>query len=358
MHSNFGRPSGGDNDSDSFAGAIPSAGAPGAARRRLAKKCIGIACAVAVTAFAGAAHAQAYPSKPIRVISTFPAGLGPDTTMRILAEKLTKQLGQPVVIDSRPGGNGFIATSALKQSAPDGYTLLLLSNAHTSINPYLFKNVPYNVEADFDPISTIYRAPFFIATAANGPYQTLKQLITAAKSAPNKVSYGMAYAGSPTHLGAATFEHLTQSKMLAVPFKDAGQLNTSVANGEVDFTILTLGSINALVKGGKLKILAIAEPNRLKTEPTVPTVEEAGGPKGLTIESWVGLVAPHGTPPEVVRKLNEEIGKALATPDLMERYTVGGVVASGATPAEMTKLIQHDNKVNADLIKLIGMKVE
>lgn len=314
--------------------------------------------AIILVASAASVQAQSFPSKPIRVISAFPAGLGPDTTMRILAEKLTKQLGQPVVIDSRPGGNGFIATNALKQSAPDGYTLLLLSNAHTSINPYLFKNVPYNVEADFDPVSTIYRAPFFIVSGANGPYQTLAQLITAAKTAPDKVSYGIPYAGSPPHLGAATFEHLTQSKMLAVPFKDGGQLGTSVASGEVDFTILTLGSINALVKAGKLKMLAIAAPTRLKTEAGVPTVEEAGGPKGLTIDSWVGLVAPHGTPPDVIRKLNEEIGRALATPDLVERYTVGGVVASGATPAEMAKIIQQDGKVNADLIKLIGMKVE
>ena len=123
-------------------------------------------------------------------------------------------------------------------------------------------------------------------------------------------------------------------------------------------TIQSLGSINALLKAGKLKMLAVAAPTRLKTEAGVPTVEEAGGPKGLTIDSWVGLVAPHGTPPDVIRKLNEEIGRALATPDLVERYTVGGVVASGTTPAEMAKIIQQDGKVNAELIKLIGMKVE
>ncbi|UUZ71159.1 tripartite tricarboxylate transporter substrate binding protein [Polaromonas sp. P1(28)-8] len=303
------------------------------------------------------AHAQAFPSKPIRVISAFAAGMGPDVAMRSLADKMSRQLGQPVGIEPRPGGNGFIATNALKQSPADGYTLLLVSNAHLSLNPHLFREVPYNVETDFDPVSTIYHAPFFIATSATSPYQNLAQLLAAAKSEPNRVTYSIPYIGSPPHLGGAFFEHLTGTKILAIPYKDV-QVTSSVAAGEIDFTMATLGSFNALLKGGRLKLLAIAQPARLKSEPNVPTVEEAGGPKGLTVESWVGLVAPRGTPPDIVRRLQEEMSRALVAPDLVERYHDAGLVAKSATPAEMASLIRTDGKFYSKLIKQIGMTVE
>jgi tripartite-type tricarboxylate transporter receptor subunit TctC len=312
----------------------------------------------ALTAGIGPVNAQSYPSKPIRVISPFPAGLSPDLAMRLLGDRLSKRLGQQIFIDARPGGNGFIAINGFKQAPADGYTLLLISNAHLTMNPYLFKKLPYDVERDFEPVATIYRAPFFIAAAAGGPYQNIGQLVSQAKVAPDRVTYSMPYIGSPPHFGGAALAQLSGTKIMAVPYKDGGQIGIAAATGEVDFTVLTLGSLNPLVKAGKLKLLAVATPVRSSVAPNVPTVEEAGGPKGLTIESWVGLVAARGTPPNIVRRLNEEIAKALAEPDLASHYLADGVTATAMTPTEMAKMIQADLKINAALLPQLGMQAE
>ena len=316
--------------------------------------------ALALLAAASAARAQAlpYPSKPIRVVSAFPTGFSPDLAMRILAEKLARRLGQQVVVDPRPGGNGFIAVAALKQAPADGYTLLLVSNAHLALNPHLFKTLPYDAERDFEPVSTIYRAPFFVATSATGPYQNVGQVIDAAKKAPERVTYAIPYTGSPPHFGGAALAHLSGTRMTAVPYKDGGQLTIGVATGEVDITLLSMGSLNPLLKAGRLKVLAVAAPTRSRIDPNVPTVEESGGPKGVTVESWVGLVAPRGTPPEIVRRLADEIARAVAEPDLAAQYLADGVTATAMTPAEMARTIRADSKATAGLVALFGMQAE
>lgn len=319
-----------------------------------------MACSIAglLAAAAGQVAAQAYPIKPIRVISPYPAGLSPDLAMRILADKLSRRLGQQVFIDSRPGGNGFIAINGFKQAPADGHTLLLVSNAHLTMNPYLFKKLPYDPEKDFAAISTIYRAPFFIATSAAGPYQGMGQIVKKAGAAPGTVTYSVPYIGSPPHFGGALLAHLSNTKMTAIPYKDGGQLGIAASTGEVDFTVLTLGSLNPLVKAGKLKIVAVAEPSRSSVAPNVPTVEEAGGPKGVTVESWVGLVALRGTPSEVVQKLNAEITRAMREPDLISHYAEDGIAATAMTPAAMTQMIRDDLKTNAKLLPQIGMQAE
>ena len=317
--------------------------------------------ALAGAALAGAATgvlAQGYPAKPIRIISAFPTGISPDTAMRIAADKLTGQFKQGVIVEPRPGGNGFIAIGAAKQAPADGHTLLLISNAHAAINPNLFASVPYDMEADFVPVSTIYRAPFFLAVSANGPFQTLPQLIAAAKASPERITYSTPYVGSPPHLAGATLAHLTDTSMLAVHFKEGAQIYSSVANGDVHFTIATLGTLAPLARAGKLKILAIAAPARIPSEPGIPTVAEAGGPRDLHVESWLGLVAPRGTPSEIVRRLNESLVKALAEPDVAERFRGQGLVPTSAAPEEMARLIREDGKRTRDLIKRIGIKAE
>ncbi|RJP68426.1 MAG: tripartite tricarboxylate transporter substrate binding protein [Comamonadaceae bacterium] len=306
---------------------------------------------------AGRALAQGATSKPIRIISAYGAGLGPDGTVRMLAEKLSSQTGQPVVVDARPGGNGLVAINALKQAPADGYTLLFVSNAHLTINPHLFSSPTYKVDAFLEPVSTTYRAPFYIAVAAGSPFRSLAQMVAQAKADPGRLMYSVPYIGSPPHLGGALLEHLTGTKMLAIPYKDA-QLMTSVMTGEVDFTIGTLGSLAPLVKGGKLRLLAIAQPTRSRVEPDVPTAEESGGPKELVVQSWVGLVALKGAPADVLRRVNEEVRRALASPEITERYVAAGYSPAGSTPAEFAQLIKQDDKFYADLIKRIGMKTE
>lgn len=304
------------------------------------------------------AGAQGFPNKPVRIISVYPTGISPDIATRVVADKLSRAWNQPVVVESRPGANGFIAINAARQAPADGYTLLLVGNAHMAINPYLFKSVPYDVETDFAPISTLYRAPFFLVVSATGPFKTVQDLIAAARAKPEQVTYSTPYVGSPPHLGGAALAHLTDTKMLAVHYKEGAQLYTSIANGDISFSIGTIGSITPLVKAGKLKILAIAAQLRLAIEPNVPTIEEAGGPKGLVVESWIGLVAMRGTPPEIVRRISEDMEKVMAEPEVKERLRNDGMVATAITRGDLSQLIRSDGKAYSELIKRIGLKAE
>ena len=306
---------------------------------------------------AGHSLAQGTLAKPVRIVSPYGAGLGPDGTMRLLAEKLSSQTGRQVVVDSRPGGNGLVAVNVLKQAPADGSTLLFVSNAHLTINPHLFSSSAYKLEGVLEPVSTTYRAPFYVAVGTGSPYKSLAQMVAQAKATPGRLSYSVPYIGSPPHLGGALLEHLTGTQMIPIPYKDA-QLMTAVATGEVDFTIATLGSLAPLVKGGRLRLLAIAQPIRSRAEPDVPTAAESGGPKDLVVQSWVGLVALKGTPADVLRRVSEEVRRALASPEIIERYAAAGYSPAGSTPAEFAQLIKQDDKFYAGLIKRIGMKTE
>ena len=315
-----------------------------------------LTCALVLAATG--APAQGYPSKPIRIVSVFPTGISPDTAMRIAADKLTGYFRQGVIVEPRPGGNGFIAIGAAKQAPGDGYTLLLLSNANAAINPNLFAAVPYDMEADFVPVSTIYRAPFFLAVSASGPYQTVPQLIAAAKANPDRITYSTPYIGSPPHLGGASLAHLIDARMVAVHYKDGPQIYSSIASGDISFSLGTLGSVAPLTKAGKLKVLAVAAPARFPGEPGIPTIGEAGGPKDLDVESWVGVVAPRGTPPEVARRISESLARALAEPDVVERYRGLGLIPTASTPEQMAQLIREDSRRYRELVKLTGIKAE
>ena len=318
----------------------------------------GALLALALVQAAPHAAAQDFPRKPMRIISVFPSGLSPDVAMRIVADKLAQQLGQPVIVEPRPGANGFIAIGALKKAAPDGHELLLLSLAHLALNPNLLKNIPYDPENDFVPVSPIYRAPFFIVVSATGPYRTFQDLIAAATANPQRITYGTPYVGSPPHLGGAMLAYLTGTQMQAVQFKENTQINTALVNGDIGFFVTTTGSVASLVRAGRLKILAIAAPARLASEPDVPTVKELGGPEGYEVDSWIGLVALRGTPPDVVRRINADLAKVLAEPDVKERFKGLGVEPISNTPAEMAGMIHAELKRYGDLIKRIGLTAE
>ena len=240
--------------------------------------------------------AQTFPSKVVKITAPYAAGAGPAIFTRIMADKLSKAWSQPVIVDPRPGGSGFIAIEAVKNATPDGHELLVSSNSHVAINPALYKKLPYDPDKDFVPVAMFYRTPFFIIVSSNGPYQTVPALIAAAKASPGTVSYGSSYVGSPSHLGSAQFEYLTGTKMIHVPFRDQSQMYVGIANGDVGWAFSTLGSALPLIQAGRIKIIAIAAKQRLKTLPDVPTVAEAGGPAGLEVDSWLALMAPRGTP--------------------------------------------------------------
>ena len=307
---------------------------------------------------ASGAFAQAYPSKPVKIVSPYPSGLTPDIAARAIADRLGRTWGQPVIVEPRPGANGFLAIGQVKKSAPDGYELLLAGQAHLSINPRLFKSVPYDPEKDFAPLSLIYRTVFFMGVAASGPYKNVADLIAAAKTSQKKLSYSSPYVGSPPHLGAALFAYLTGTEMVHVPFKETAQIYIAVANGDTDWVLSSSGSFQALVRAGKIKLIAIAAKSRDPEYPDIPTVEEAGGPKGYEVDTWVSLVAPAGTPPELVRRLSGDIAVALGDADVRSRFKGTGADAASTTPAELAALVRRDLAAYGEIVKRTGVTAE
>ena len=312
----------------------------------------------AALAAASPAFPQAFPSKPVRIISPYPTGITPDIAARALADRLGKTWNQPVIVEPRPGANGFIAIGAAKKAEPDGHQLLLAGQAHLSINPNLFPKAPYDAEKDFVPLSQIYRTPFFVAVATDGPYKSVPELIAGAKASQKKLSYSSPYVGSPPHLGGALFAFLTGTEMVHVPFKDGAQIYISVANGDVDWALGSIGSVLPLMKAGKLKLIALAQKSRLPDYPDVPTVAEAGGPAGYEVDTWVSLVAPRGTPPEIARRISGDIAAALADAAVRERFKGIGVDPVPSSPAQLAELIRADTKVYGEIVKRAGVKAE
>ena len=311
-----------------------------------------------LAAASSGASAQGFPSKPVRIVSPYPSGLTPDIAARAIADRLSKTWGQPVIVEPRPGANGFLAIGQSKKAAPDGHELLLAGQAHLAINPRLFASVPYDPEKDFVPLSLIYRTPFFVAVSTAGPYRSIPDLIAAAKASQKKLSYSSPYVGSPPHLGGALFAFLTGTQMLHVPFKDGAQIYISVANGDVDWALGSIGSTLPLTKAGKIKLLAVATKSRLPDYPDVPTVAEAGGPAGYEVDTWVSLVAPRGTPPELARRISSDIAAALADGAVRERYRGIGVDPVSNTPAQLAELVRTDLKVYGEIVKRTGVKAE
>jgi tripartite-type tricarboxylate transporter receptor subunit TctC len=311
------------------------------------------AVAIAWFAASAGAAAQAFPTRPVKIIAPYSAGAAPAVFAHVIAEKLSKAWGQPVVVDARPGASGFLAMEAVKNAAPDGYELLIVSNAHVAINPSLYKKLPYDPEKDFVPVAMFYRTPFFLIASSSGPYQTVPALIAAAKAKPDTVSYGSSYVGSPSHLGSAEFEYLTGTRMIHVPYKDQTQMYTAIANGDVGWAFSTLGSALPLVQGGRIKLVAVAAKQRLKTLPEVPTLAEAGGP-AMVVDSWLAVMAPRATPPQIVQKINAEINRALAEPDVIDKLSTFGFEAAPGTPQQLGDFIASEAKRFAELVKRTG----
>jgi tripartite-type tricarboxylate transporter receptor subunit TctC len=305
-----------------------------------------------------AALAQSFPAKVVKITAPYSSGAGPAIFMRVMADKLSRVWGQQVIVDSRPGASGFIAIEAVKNAAPDGHEILVVSNAHVAINPALYKKLPYDPQRDFVPVARIYYTPFFITVSTSGPYASVPALIAAAKASPGHVSYGSSYVGSPSHLGSAEFEFLTGTKMIHIPYKEQSQMYVAIASGDVSWAFSTLASALPLMKAGRLKLLAIATRQRLKTLPEVPTVEEAGGPAGFEINSWLALLAPRGTPPEIVRRINTEVNRQLADPEVQERMQFLGFEPAPSTPEQLAELIRSDTARYAELVRRTGATAE
>ena len=294
------------------------------------------ACAVLSThLLAPNVMGQTFPVKPVRSLAPYSPGSGPDAVMRILGDKLSRAWGQQLVVENKPGASGFIAIGEAKRSLPDGYTVLQVDNTHMALQPHVFKQLPYDPVKDFEPVAPLYSTHFFIVVAANSPWKDVGDLIKAARATPNEITYGSWGIGSVAHVGAAMLEAATDSRMLHVPFKEMGQVYSSVASGDIKWAFGTAATAGPMYQAKKVKFLALAAPKRLAGFGDVPTVGEAGGPANFEVKAWVGLFAPAGTPKAAIEKINAEVRKVLEASDVRERLATFGFEPYAGPPSEL-----------------------
>jgi tripartite-type tricarboxylate transporter receptor subunit TctC len=295
--------------------------------------------------------ASNFPSKPVTIVTAFAAGSGPDAVLRQVSEKLSKLWGQPVLINNKPGGGGFIAIEATQRAAADGYTLIQLDSEHLAALPHLYKAKGYVTLNNFDPVAPLFRTPFFVAVPTDSKWQNMKDLSSAAAVAPNKVSYGSWGVGSPGHLGGEFLELQTKTEMTHVAFREVSQLFTSVGTGDVQWSFASLPSSQGIYKSGKLRYIAVAAAKRVPQMPDVPTVAEAGGPAGFEVNSFVSLLSPKGLPNEVKTKIHADVLKVLADPDVKARYNTFAFETITWQPEEIRKNAEAKGKIYAELVK-------
>jgi len=286
------------------------------ARQRLAAVvlCVSTLCA-------GAAHAQDFPTKPVRILTPFPVGSGPEGVLRLVADKLSRAWGKPVVVENKPGGNGFIAIDTFKRGATDGHDLIQLDSVHLSAYPHLFKKLPYDAKTDFEPLAPLFKTYFFVTVPTDSKYKKVSDLIADAKAHPGQLNYGSWSVGNPVHLGSALFESVTGTDMQHVIYKETSMLYSGVATGELSFALGSNATAGAMYRAGKLHYLAVAAPKRLSAFPQVPTIGESGGPAGFEVSGWTTIAAPRGLPKAVTDKIQRDIEKALAEPDAREKFS-------------------------------------
>ena len=294
-------------------------------------------CTASAFAAAPAHAAEPFPSKPVTLVTAFAPGSGPDAVLRLVADKLGKTWNQRVVVDNKPGGGGFIAIEAAKRAAPDGYTLLQLDSEHLAALPLLYKARQFNTLKTFEPVVALFRTPFLVAVSAESNWKSMGDLIGAAKAAPGQVSFGSWGVGSPGHLGGEQLEMLSGISMQHVPFREVSQLYMSVGSGDVKWSFGSIPSSQGSFKAGKIRYLAVAAPRRIPQMPDVPTVAEAGGPAGLDVNSFVVLTAPRGLPAALRDKINADVQKALAEPDVKARFDTFAFENIGWSPEEIER---------------------
>ncbi|MFT3957139.1 MAG: tripartite tricarboxylate transporter substrate binding protein [Piscinibacter sp.] len=306
-----------------------------------------------------AAQAQdGFPTKPVTLFTAFAPGSGPDAVLRIVAEKLGKAWNQRVLVENRPGGGGFIAIDAVKRAPADGYTLLQLDSEHLAALPHLYKARGFDTLKTFEPVATLFRTNFFVAVPTDSKWKSMGDLIAAAKAAPGKQSFGSWGIGSPGHLGAEQLELLSGAEMQHVPFREVSQLYTAVASGEPAWSFATLPSSQGPFKAGKIRYLAVAAAKRQPQMPDVPTVAEAGGPAGLEVNSFVVLVAPRGLPAALRERINEDVRKALAEPDVKARFETFAFENPGWTPAEIERQAALKSRSYGELVQRKNISLE
>lgn len=292
-------------------------------------------------AFAAAdAPAQAWPHKTIKFVVPQPAGGSNDAMGRAVAETLARQLGQGIVVDNRPGASGAVGMEVVASSPADGYTFVVASDT-VALQPVLRQGLKWNVERDFVPVTMFGAQPIVVATFANSPYKTVKDVIAAAKASPGKIGYATSGQGSIQHLAGELLAQVTGADLLHIPYKGGGQAITDLVGGQVPVGVLGLAAVLPHAKAGRVRILAVTTKVRSPAVPDVPTLDETVAP-GYDVRQWAGLMAPTATSPEVLARLQKEIGTALATPALRERIEKLGFEVSGTSGADFAAYLSRE----------------
>lgn len=313
------------------------------------------AAVVLASVITGAALAQdTYPSKPIRVIVPFAAGSTTDIIARAVADKLGASLGQTLVVDNRAGASGTIGQALVAQATPDGYTLMIHSSSHT-VSPWTFARLPFDTLKGFVGITPIASLPNALVVSPEKKLRTLGELVAAAKAKPGAFNYASAGQGSATHLNAEKFRMAADIDAVNVPFKGSAEAVSEVIAGRVDYYFSPIAPVIGQIQAGQLLALAVGSPRRASALPDVPTTAEAGVP-GSEFNFWIGMMAPAGTPEPIVRRLHDEVVKALATPEVKERFLKLGAEAWTMAPRDFDAYLRKEVADNEALVKAAGLK--
>jgi len=295
---------------------------------------------IAVGATATASAQAPFPSKPITIVVPFAPGGGNDILARLIAPKMSQQLGQPVIIENKPGAGGNLGADYVAHAAPDGYTLVIASSQVT-MNPYLGMKVPFNIERDFEPVGRIGSVPLVLVANTSQPYRTLKEFVDYTRANPGKVSYSSPGPGTPQHLAGEVFAKLNHTELLHVPYRGTGPSIADLMGNQVQVSFATFASVIQYVRAGKLRALGIAGQQRTQLMPELPAFSEAGL-KGYEAELWYSLLAPAKTPRPVVDRINAAMMAALKSPDLADQFTKQGFEVKGSTPDELKTYITRE----------------
>jgi tripartite-type tricarboxylate transporter receptor subunit TctC len=307
---------------------------------------------------APASAADAYPAHPVTLVVAYPPGGASDVVGRLVAQKLSDALGQQFVIDNRAGAGGNLGARYVSAAKPDGYTILLGAVTALSVNATLTPDTAhFNLEKDFAPVAMIGSVPLLLVVNNDLPVKTFADFIALAKAKPNSINFASAGIGTTQHLGGELFKLMTKTELVHVPYKGSGPAVTDVIGGQVQSTFETGPSVVSFVKAGKLRLLAVATPQRMENLPDAPTASEAGLP-GYEVSATYGLLAPAGTPKEIVDRLSAEVKKIVAMPDVKQRFQDLGVISMYMTPAETTVRIHEEIAKWARVIKEANVKAE
>ena len=310
--------------------------------------------AMALASAAGFAWAQAYPNKPVKIVVPFAAGGPADIYARVIGEKLQASLGQSFVVENRPGGGAIIGTDAVAKSAPDGYTLLMMSNTHT-VNESLFAEKPYVLLRDLVPVAPVNYSDLVMVVHPSVPANTLAEFLALAKSKPRGLNYASSGPGTPYHMAGELFKAMASVDIVHVPYKGSAGARTDILGGQVQMMFDAITTMAPNVRAGKLKALGTSGKSRSGVLPEVPTLSEAGVP-GYEAVIWLGFMAPAGTPRPIVERLNAEITRAANAPEMREAWAKQGAIAMSMTPDEFSRFMRDDIEKWARIVKISGAK--